>query len=111
MKHRLLEGLRGIRIGHCALIVAMLLIPYLVDVAYYGDLTPTHFAQENLQVEDVDSSDATKSLSSSGGHAYPEQASCVRPVDDVTACSPAKTVFAPPNLFVASFTSRPPPTL
>jgi hypothetical protein len=28
------------------LIIAFLSVPYLLDVAFYGDFTPTHFAQE-----------------------------------------------------------------
>lgn len=27
-------------------VIVVLGLPYLVDVAFYGDLTPTHFAQE-----------------------------------------------------------------
>lgn len=48
--------------------VLLLSIPYLVDVAYYGDLTPTHSAQivdshgeEALSVDEaVSSDDSTK---------------------------------------------------
>ncbi len=28
--------------------LAFIAIPYIVDVAFLGDLTPTHFAQENI---------------------------------------------------------------
>ncbi len=43
--------------GRCCLlflVLALLVLPYLIDVAYYGDFTPTHFAQENLINEDAD---------------------------------------------------------
>ena len=40
------------------LIVALLAAPYVVDVGYYGDFTPTHFSQANLieddHLDDVD---------------------------------------------------------
>lgn len=34
-------------------LIALLALPYLVDVVYFGDFTPTHFAQENLIEEEI----------------------------------------------------------
>jgi len=34
-------------------VVAFLALPYLVDVAFYGDYTPTHYAQEIVADEDT----------------------------------------------------------
>lgn len=39
------------------LFLSLLVLPYLVDVAYYGDFTPTHFAQENLIDENPEALD------------------------------------------------------
>lgn len=35
------------------LALAFLALPYLVDVAFFADSTPTHFSQENLVNEDI----------------------------------------------------------
>jgi hypothetical protein len=37
-----------------AIAVSLLALPYLVDVAYLGDLTPTHSAQEIINDKDKD---------------------------------------------------------
>src|SRR5262249_18366422 len=44
------------------LAIALLALPYLVDVAFYGDFTPTHYAQETSldePLQDVDGRDST----------------------------------------------------
>ena len=59
MVHSLLQDLRTLRPGiGIVLVLAFLLLPYLVDVVYYGDFTPTHYAQENL----IDEEDARSIL-------------------------------------------------
>src|SRR5438309_10798951 len=88
-------------------------LPYLVDVAYCEDLTPSHFAQAVLgDGEEVDHSEAKVYV--------------LVPVDQVdhigSGCAGWKAgsqwhacrarVWVPPqNLLLASLTSRPPPIL
>jgi hypothetical protein len=38
-------------------VIAVLALPYLVDVAFYGDFTPTHYAQEIVTDEYVQDGD------------------------------------------------------
>lgn len=40
------------RSGSGILILVILLLPYCVDIAWYGDFTPTHYAQEKESVKD-----------------------------------------------------------
>ena len=112
MTGELLQYLKGVRGGGYALILCFLLLPYLVDVAYYGDLTPTHYAQENSNDgEKVDSSDDQASLLCADDQAYSGEAGFT--IQDVgTPCNaPPRAVLPPPYLFLAALTSRPPPAL
>lgn len=54
-----LQHRRNSRLTNSAgiLVIALLALPYLLDVAYYGDFTPTHFAQENLIDENPEALD------------------------------------------------------
>jgi len=111
VKHRLFECFRGIQGGTCAFVLAFLLIPYLVDVAYYGDFTPTHYAQENISLDDDDRSDAQESLicpvdqQDTGGNDSLQHA------EDHVAYKLDQSIVPPEHLFIISLTSRPPPTL
>ena len=112
MTRELLQYFRGVRGGGCVLILAFLLLPYLVDVAYYGDLTPTHYAQESVDNKnEVDRFDIQKSPLCANGQAHSGETSLTLQ-DAGTQCStPTRTIFPPKNLFLASVTSRPPPNL
>ena len=113
MEYSLLQHLRALRPGGIVLILVFLLLPYLVDVAYYGDVTPTHYAQETIDDEE-------------GAHSAIAKASLLFAVDQAT--SGAGVSFAGPNvtpqgslqagafllseqLFLDSLISRPPPLL
>ena len=64
MERNLLDFVRAFRPGTgIVLVLAFLVLPYLVDVAYYGDFTPTHYAQETIDDgEDAESYVAKASL-------------------------------------------------
>lgn len=98
--------------GSLALIFAFLVVPYFVDVAWFGDFTPTHFAQENFIDEDIqfvvnvpssahDQNDGlgNENHPSTGAHSY--QPSRL----------PAVSIFILQCLICASLLIRPPPTL
>ncbi|BFU94811.1 MAG: protein of unknown function [Nitrospira sp.] len=92
------------------LAVLLLSVPYLVDVAYYGDLTPTHFAQVvDSQGEKAVSGDEAVSSDDS-----PED-SLIIGSESVNAVHPSysgdDSKNGPRSQFsaVASHTSRPPP--
>ncbi len=97
--------------GGIVLVLAFLLLPYLIDVAYFGDFTPTHYAQENINDEE-------------GAHSFVAKASLSFAVDQsisgVGLRLPAPDVnpqasFQPGTLLLfqypisESLTSRPPP--
>ncbi|HEY6084258.1 MAG TPA: hypothetical protein VIU63_02615 [Nitrospira sp.] len=50
-------------------VIAMLGLPYLVDVAFYGDFTPTHFAQEVVVDETIQDEEGDRSFLSVAQHA------------------------------------------
>ena len=112
MTRELLQYFRSVRGGGCALILAFLLLPYLVDVAYYGDFTPTHSAQESVDNKnEVDRFDDPESLLCTDSQAHAGEAG-FRLQDAGTHCGcPTNSVVPPHYLFLASHTSRPPPTL
>jgi len=92
------------------LAILFLSVPYLVDVIYYGDLTPSHFAQivdsqgEEVEsgAEAVSSGDSTKDFLATDG-------SSVNAVDTPHVGDDSKN--SPRSQFpsVASHTSRSPP--
>jgi hypothetical protein len=64
MTHPFSSCLGGIRRKLLLFVLAFLSLPYLVDVAFLGDLTPTHYAQENAGTaqEEADLLDGTAPL-------------------------------------------------
>lgn len=93
------------------MLAALLLsVPYLVDVAYYGDLTPTHFAQ-------VVDSHWKQAASGDGAVSADDPLKDPAVVDkrSVNAVGPAysgddsRIAFGSQLLAVASRISRPPP--
>lgn len=104
------RNVRGTRV--VLFVIALLALPYIIDVAYYGDFTPTHFAQENLIDEDPEALD-DKGLSLIAD----DQDDAV----DIKISSHAQRhtgtrdrfsagdVSPPQNLVAASLISRPPP--
>lgn len=95
------------------LTVAFLLLPYLVDVAFYGDFTATHFAQENLNDGEEDLfADGTASPCLTDTQAKLGAGVGLLPQDVYAPCShETGTALTPQYLFVALLTSRPPPAL
>ena len=112
MTRELLRYFRGLQGGVCALILTFLVFPYLVDVAYYRDLSPSHSAQESVDNKnEVERFDTSESLLRADDLAYSGKAR-FRLQDVGTRCSsPATSVVPSHYLFVASHISRPPPTL
>jgi hypothetical protein len=51
-------------------VIAVLALPYLVDVAFYGDFTPTHYAQEIVSDEDPQNSDDQNFSSATNDQAH-----------------------------------------
>jgi len=96
------------------LALAFLFVPYLVDVVYLGDLTPTHFAQE-LATEDKDSEIAydtgwlSTSVAADNAPVYEHSLVICPPRNVVIILSNAK-IFSLQHLASASLISRPPPS-
>jgi hypothetical protein len=111
MKHRLFQYLESFQGGSCFLILAFLLLPYLIDVAYYGDLTPTDSAQEKLKECEDDRFKPHSSFLYPNDQEYSGEADVARQAEDYVAHSPAKAISRPQYLFIASRISRPPPAL
>lgn len=109
MKHRLFQYFGGVRGGSFILILAFLLLPYVVDVAYYGDLTPTHSAQENIKKSDDDGSYAQDSYLCADDQAHSGEAGLTLHDPVVQYYALEKTIFPPQYLYLASLASRPPP--
>lgn len=91
----------------------LLVIPYLVDVVYLGDLTPTHFAQE-FETEDQDCQTtfdigfvSTTSVIDDSG--FDEVSPSLRPPGALLAVASAK-IFLLQYLASAALISRPPPS-
>ena len=114
MEHSLLQHLRALRPGGgIVLILAFLLLPYLVDVAYYGDFTPTHYAQETIDDEEgAQSAIAKASLSFAVDQAASEVGvSLSAPVVTALRSRQAGEYLPTQYPFLDSLTSRPPPVL
>lgn len=114
MEHSLLQHLRALRpVGGIVLILAFLLLPYLIDVAYYGDFTPTHYAQENINAEEGTHSVLAKAsllfavdqTNSGAGVRFPDPD--VTPLGSLQAGAFLLSEY----LFLDSLISRPPPLL
>ena len=114
MDHSLLQHLRTLRPGSgIVLVLAFLLLPYLVDVVYYGDFTPTHYAQENT----IDEEDA-RTIIDKPSHlvAVDEAISGIRvrllaPDVNAQASLQAGVLLLSYYPISESLTSRPPPPL
>jgi hypothetical protein len=93
--------------------LSLLALPYLVDVVYYGDFTPTHFAQETFIEEDAQALD-DKGLSFIADDQ--DDAVVIKissPAQWHTRTqnrSFARDVSPPQYLVAASLISRPPPS-
>ena len=97
---------------NCVLILAALMLPYLVDVAYFGDLTPTHYAQENVIEETkVDLSDVQISLLYVDDQAESIETGITLQDAPTTCSSRVQTVFPRQSLLSTWHTSRPPPAI
>jgi len=108
----LLQDLRALPPGGgIVLVFVFLLLPYLIDVAYYGDFTPTHYAQENLDNEESAHSAVAKA-SLLFAHDQAMSGAGVRfPGPDVTPQDSlqAGDFLLSEHLFLDSLISRPPP--
>ncbi len=108
----LLRHSRGFRQSTNSVVLglAFIAIPYIVDVAFLGDLTPTHFAQENI----VESKDP-QVLDEKGPVSDTSDELLIAQYSDSSASSEVRvnlsgTTFCPTfTLTSASLVSRPPP--
>ena len=94
------------------LFLSLLALPYLVDVAYYGDFTPTHFAQETFIEEDAQALDDKSSFCSTDTQDDVVVSAIFPPLERQTCAQDhlsAGDLFLPPYLISASLVSRPPP--
>jgi hypothetical protein len=114
VEHSLLQNLRALRPGGgTILILAFPLLPYLVDVAYYGDFTPTHYAQETIDDEEgADSVVAKASLLPTADQANSEAGVSLPELDvNLQGSLQAGAFLLSEYHFLDSLTSRPPPVL
>ena len=108
----LLRHTRGFRQSAKSVVLglAFIAIPYIVDVAFLGDLTPTHFAQENI----VESKDP-QVLGEKGPVSDTSDGLLIAQYSDSSASSEVRvnfpgTTFCPTFILTsASLGSRPPP--
>ncbi len=103
-----------IKVGLGVFFAIFVMLPYLVDVAYPGDLSPSHFAQEFVgDGEELDSSDGKSHLTASPDQWY--QVGLSQAALKTSQCwllFHAHTSASPHALLLASLTtSRPPPTV
>ena len=100
--------------GFLLVIIALLALPYLMDVIYYGDFTPTHFAQENLIEEESQLFDDEDSSWLGTDQLHPAHHG-ILVLLELPAFSPellsTSDLVLPHYLITASFISRPPPVL
>ena len=113
MKRRLLQHLRGFRGGSGALVLAFLVLPYLVDVAYHGGGDPTQDTQTYINDgQDVDPSEDEDSLLPADDQEKSVVELGLTLRDASTQCdSHTRAVFPLQYLLLAALTSRPPPAL
>ena len=121
MTRRLLQHFRDFRPGGSALVLVLtfLLLPYLVDVAYYGDFTANHFVKKHVNdVEDGEEGEEDLlGVATVAPHLVEDQepsrvAIGLPPSNVHTSWShPAEVVLTHECLFIISLTSRPPPVL
>lgn len=93
------------------LFIIFFALPYLVDVAYYEDLSPSHFAQAVLgNGEEVELSEAKAcvSLPDNGFDHIASGSAMWKAAVSWPVCQ-TKILVPPQYLFLAALTSRPPP--
>jgi len=115
MKRRLLSCLKGLQSGsRAALVLAFLLLPYVVDVAYYGDFTAVHFAHQNSkdtqnEEEDLFADGPTSSFLVEH-QANPRAQVGLLPSDlHASRSHEAEPVLTREHLLITQHISRPPP--
>lgn len=93
-----------------ALAALLLLGPYLIDVAYYGDLTPTHFAQlVDSHEEEIVSGAIVASADNPVDDSIVVERESVNAADPSSAADDSKRGSFSLFPALASHTSRPPP--
>ncbi|HTL62501.1 MAG TPA: hypothetical protein VL261_12710 [Nitrospira sp.] len=94
-------------------ILAFLSLPYLVDLAFLGDLTPTHYAQENTNNarEEIDLLDGTASLPHVTEHVPSETAAITVRDLGMARRAAVPAIFYLEHLFSAYHPFRPPPSV
>jgi len=93
-----------------ALAALLLLGPYIVDVAYYGDLTPTHFAQlVDSHEEEIVSGAIVASADNPVDDSIVVERESVNAADPSSAADDSKRGSFSLFPALASHTSRPPP--
>ena len=92
-------------------VITILGLPYLVDVAFYGDLTPTHFAQEVVADENIQNDDGDFSVPLLIDTLIVREMTLMqRPIRMASRLS-TPTILPREYLISASLTSLPPPRL
>jgi hypothetical protein len=97
-----------------ALTVSLLAIPYLVDVGYMEDQTPTHSAQETLSdKDDIGEGDVFLAFGPEQDHAVAMEPAVVPPTHHPVPPDifQDRTVAPIEYLNIASLISRPPPSV
>jgi hypothetical protein len=91
--------------------LTLLALPYLVDVGFIGDLTPTHFAQEHVDTEEVQGALPTLHVLQVGLlNDLPPSRSRDALLNVMGRLAvPWPTISPPLPLISAAITSRPPP--
>src|SRR5690242_16976554 len=98
------------RLSSCFLFMALFWLPYAVDVAYCGDLSPSHFGQALLgDGEDKDPIKAKAYLSVPFNLGLDSLGLLAKDVVPVWGCSSHQTVLFSQYPFLSFLTSRPPP--
>ena len=110
VKDRLLQYFGCLRGRSCVTILAFLMLPYLVDVAYYGDFTLTHYAQENsIEGETDNLSDVQMPDGGDQEQTLKIETSLKGALTILRSTLPI--VFPPKYLLAHPHTSRPPPAI
>ena len=96
------------------LVILFLLVPYLVDVAYFGDYTPTHYAQANFSDgEEASFFDGKPALALTLDQVHSAEASLHLAMyfPCVSTAFPSLEVFYPRYWSFSTHLSRPPPAI
>lgn len=91
--------------------LAVLALPYLLDVAFIGDLTPTHYAQESIDAEDAQDTDGKAHTAELGEKSVPSSSLDLL-AGQLSRLRIPEPVGSPPLLGLgSSLASRPPPAI